>query len=76
MVRLLGEGDGVAEGFELADVVAFLDLWVCVFGEVIGTEVGEVGVLVQASRCQAMTRMERPTATTARFLPRRRAMRR
>jgi hypothetical protein len=30
----------------LADVVAFLDLWVCVFGEVIGTEVGEVGVLV------------------------------
>jgi hypothetical protein len=30
----------------LADVVAFLDLWVYLSGEVIGTEVGEVGVLV------------------------------
>ena len=31
-----GEGDGVAEGFELADVVAFLGFWVDVFGVVVG----------------------------------------
>ena len=38
-VRLRVEGDGVAEGFELADVVAFLGLRVEVFGEVVGAEV-------------------------------------
>lgn len=41
-----GEGDGVAEGFELANVVASLAVRVDVAGEVIGTEIGEDRVLV------------------------------
>jgi hypothetical protein len=69
------EGDLVAEGLELADVVAL-----GAFGTDPGVveasaEVVEVG-LWSDSRCQAMTRMDRPTATIARFLPRRRAIRR
>src|SRR5688572_5985573 len=38
------EGDPVAEGFELADVVAFPGIGVDVSGEVVGAEVGEAGV--------------------------------
>ena len=76
-MRLRGgfEGDHVAEGFELADVAAYL-----AFGCDAG--VVEVGAdsRMRASgsdrRCQTMIRMERPTATMAFFLPRRRAMRR
>src|SRR6476646_7136722 len=34
-----GKGDGVAEGFQLADVVAFLGIRVEVFGEVVGSEI-------------------------------------
>jgi hypothetical protein len=41
-----GEGDGVAEGFELADVVALLPVWVEVSGEMVGPEIGESGVVV------------------------------
>ncbi len=39
-----GEGDGVAECFELSDVVAFLGLWIEVCGVVVGAEVGVGGV--------------------------------
>ena len=39
-------------------------------------EVVEAGLVGRLSRCQMITRMDRPTATMAFFLPRRRAMRR
>jgi len=69
------EGDGVAEGFELADVVALL-----AFGADAGVVKSEPRSWKLApgldSRCQTMTRIERPTATMAFFLPRRLAMRR
>ena len=69
------EGDLVAERFELAEVVALGAL---------GVDAGVVEAGARswkrasgsASRCQLMTRMERPTATMARLAPRRRAMRR
>ena len=38
------EGDSVAEGLELSDVVAFLGLGVDVSGEVVGAEVVEAGL--------------------------------
>ena len=41
-----GQGDVVAEGFELANVAAFLAVRVDVSGEVIGAEVGERGLVV------------------------------
>ena len=41
-----GEGDGVAERFELADVVALVPVWVEVSGEVVGAEIGECRVVV------------------------------
>jgi len=69
------EGDLVAEGFELTDVVAFLAFGSDAGVVVVGSEVGKTASSSD-SRCQTMTRMERPTATTALFLPRRRAMRR
>ena len=39
------EGDGVAEGLQLADVVAFLGVRVEVFGEVVASEISEPGVV-------------------------------
>jgi hypothetical protein len=69
------QGDPVAEGFQLADVVAL-----GTFGVDAGVvEAGSKIVIAgggSASRCQTMIRMERPTATMARLVPRRRAMRR
>jgi hypothetical protein len=46
-----GQGDGVAEGFGLADVAAFLGVRVGAAAEVIGAEVTEpgVGILQQVS---------------------------
>jgi hypothetical protein len=69
------EGDCVAEGFELADVVAFLAVWADAGVVEVRAQVVEV-VSGSASRCQMLMRMERPTATIARFLPRRLAIRR
>jgi hypothetical protein len=69
------QGDGVAEGLQLADVVALVAVGVDVAVVEVGTEIVETSV-GSASRCQQMIRMERPTATTARLAPRRRAMRR
>jgi hypothetical protein len=60
---------------ELADVVALGGLGVDAGVVEAGTEVVIAG-LGSASRCQTMTRMERPTATMAFLVPRRRAMRR
>lgn len=68
-----GEGDGVAECFELADVVAFDR--VRVVWRVKWSGPGSVKRASSVSRCQTITSSERPMATTARFLPRRRAMR-
>jgi hypothetical protein len=59
----------------LADVVASLGEGVDVVVVVIGAELEEAGS-GSAWRCQMITSMERPTATMAFFLPRRRAMRR
>jgi hypothetical protein len=69
------EGDLVAEDLQLADVVA---------PGALRTKAGVVAADAQswnrtvgsASRCQTITRMDRPTATIARLLPRRRAIRR
>ncbi len=69
------EGDSVAEGFELADVVAPLAFRADAVIVEPGAEVVEAG-LGSDSRCEMMTRMKRPTATMAFFFPRRRAMRR
>ena len=69
------EDDFVSEGFELADVVAPAAFGVDAGVVEVAAEVGVTGV-GSASRCQMMTRMDRPMATTAFFLPRRRAMRR
>jgi hypothetical protein len=69
------EGDGVAEGLQLADVLTDLAGGVGAGGVVVRAEVDEC-VSSSESSAQMMTRMERPTATIARFLPRRRAMRR
>jgi hypothetical protein len=69
------EGDLVAERLELADVVALGAIGVVAGVVEAGAEVVEAGV-GSASSCQTMTRMERPTATMARLVPRRRAMRR
>jgi hypothetical protein len=64
------EGDFVAEGFELSDVVAAFGRGVDVAVVEVGTEVVEAGV-GWASRCQMITSSDRPTATMAFFLPRR-----
>jgi hypothetical protein len=66
----LGEGDGEAERFELADVVAGSLALVEYVVVVVGAEllVAAVGL---ASRFQTITRMERATATSAVALPRR-----
>ena len=69
------EGDGVAEGFELADVAALAPFGVDTGGVEARAEVVKLGVGSE-SRCQVMTRMDRPMATMARLEPRRRAMRR
>jgi hypothetical protein len=69
------EGDLVAEGFELADVVA-LGAFSVDAGVVEASAEVVVRRLGSASRCQTMIRIERPTATMARLAPRRRAMRR
>ena len=69
------QGDPVAKDFEFADVVAFLTVWVDTGVVVIDAEIVKLGASSR-SRYQTITRMERPTATTAFFLPRRRAMRR
>jgi hypothetical protein len=60
---------------ELADQVAFLAVRVAVGLVEVGTQIAVAG-LGSASRCHTMVRMELPTATRARFLPRRLAMRR
>lgn len=57
------------------DVVAFLAFGVDAAVVEVGAEVVVAGVGVD-SRCQTITRMDRPTATMAFFAPRRRAMRR
>ena len=69
------EGDLVAQGLELADVVALGAVGVDAGVVEAGAQVVEATV-GSASRCQTITRMERPTATMARLAPRRRAMRR
>jgi hypothetical protein len=69
------EGDLVAEGFQVVDVVADGPLRAAAGVVAAGAEVDEVG-LGSDSRCQPMTRMERPPATMAFFLPRRRPIRR
>jgi hypothetical protein len=68
------EGDLVAERFELTNVVALLAVGVDAGVVEARAKVVEAAV-GSASRCQTMTRMERPTATMARLVPRR-AMRR
>jgi len=68
------QGDLVAECLKVADVVADGPLRAAADVVEVGAEVDEVGLGV--GRCQTMTRMERPTATMAFCLPRRRAMRR
>ena len=69
------EGDSVAHGGELGDVVAHPAFGGDADGVVVGSEVWKraVGSL---SRFQTMTRMERATATRALSLPRRLTMRR
>ena len=72
---LRGQGfeyDAVAEGLELGEGSLTLALGVAP-DEVVATKV----LIVQSSvsRCQAMTRIECPTATAALFLPIRRASR-
>jgi hypothetical protein len=69
------EGDLVAERFELADVVALAAISVATGVVEARAKVVEAAV-GSASRCQTITRMERPTATMAFLVPRRRAMRR
>jgi hypothetical protein len=69
------EGDGVAEGFELADVVALFVFGVDAGVGEAGAEVTEAGGGVR-EQVPDDVRMERPTATMARLVPRRRAMRR
>lgn len=68
-----GEGDGVAERFELANVVALLPSGLRVKWS--GPRSVNLASSL-ASRCQTMTKMERPTATIAGFLPRGLVMRR
>ena len=69
------EGDFVAEGFELADVVSFaafgVDAGVVEVAAQVGGAGGRVGEQVPDDHEQ-----DRPMATTAFFRPRRRAMRR
>jgi hypothetical protein len=66
----LGEGDGEAERFELADVaagsLALVEFVVVVAGAELLVSGGG-----SASRFQTITRMERATATSALALPRR-----
>ena len=69
------EGDGVAEGLELAEVVLLAASGIDAGGVVAGAGVVEVRVGSE-SRCQAITRIARPRATMARLEPRRRAIRR
>lgn len=59
----------------MADVVALALFGVDAGVVVTGTEVVEPGAGAE-SRCRITTRSERPTATRAFFLPRRRPMRR
>jgi hypothetical protein len=68
------EGDAVAEGLELGDSPFTLAIGVA-SDEAVATKVGVVVVAVAGSRCQAITRIEWPTATAAFFLPMRRASR-
>ena len=71
-----GQGDGVSERFELADVVAG-PCGLCRCGWRSSRRRGRgSGRSGSASRCQMMTRMERATATRALSLPRRRTIRR
>jgi hypothetical protein len=70
-----GQGDGVAEGLELADVGAGLAVGVDAAGVVVGAQVVEAGG-GSASRCQTITRMDRAMATRALSLPMRRTRRR
>jgi len=65
------EGDLVAEGFEVLDVVAL-----GAFGAEPGVVEVRAEILELSVGIGPITRMERPTATSARFLPRRRAIRR
>jgi hypothetical protein len=69
------EGDLVAEGLGLAEVVALGPLRVEAGVVEAGAQVVEPYV-GSDSRCQTMTELDRPTATMARRLPRRRAIRR
>ena len=65
----------VAECFEASDVAAFLGGGRDVAVVVVGAEVFN-RVSGSASRCQVITRIERPVATMAFFFPRLRAIRR
>ena len=69
------EGDPVAHGGELGDVVAQPALGGDSVGVVVGAEVAKRAAGLE-SRCQMMTRMERATATRALSLPRRLTSRR
>ncbi len=63
------EGDLVAHGFELGDEAPLPAGGVAVLVEVVAAQV-VVGLAV-VTRCQAITRIEWPTATAARCGPRR-----
>jgi hypothetical protein len=69
------EGDAVAECWQLVDVAGFL-----AFGPTSALEKPDPRSWKWASgsdsRCQITTSTDRPTATMARFVPRRRAIRR
>jgi hypothetical protein len=52
------QGDFVAEGFELADVVALATFGVDPGVEEVTAQVGEAGGGIGASRCQMITRAE------------------
>jgi len=69
------QSNAVAEGFELADVVAFAAFGVGTGLVVVGTQVVEAGLGV-GEQVPDDDQDERPTATMARLAPRRRAMRR
>lgn len=66
------EGDTEAKRLELADQALPLAVAVAL-REVVAAQILVVALVV--SRCQTITRIEWPTATAARFLPRRRASR-
>ena len=62
VLRRGGEGDGVAEGFELANVVALLSVGAEMLGEVIGSQIDETGVVVVSIICSGSSSTDAPAA--------------